>query len=265
MVDAGLMKLDKNGNFRPNDLVVLESKGKLMIIVTPPDASDKRVTWSSSNPEIADVDEVGQVTPKSVGTAIITATSVVGGFQATSKVKVINTLDPPIVYDVYDNSSEVAGKAAAGSKVIVKVGENVLGTGKTTSEGKYLITIPKQIAGTKLTVIATDDTGNMSETAELTVLDRTAPITKVVLNQDAPIGNNGFYKTDVLVKLEANDNFSKIAKIKYRINGGEWREYSNEFTLSEGIHTLRIIALMKLAMRKVSNPLPSKWIKQHLS
>ena len=90
VVDAGLMKLDELGNFYPHHLLSLEPKGKLIPIISSGYTGDNKIIWSSSNPEIAEVDEVGQVTPKSVGTAIITASSADGSSKATSEVTVID-------------------------------------------------------------------------------------------------------------------------------------------------------------------------------
>lgn len=55
-------------------LIPGESK-PLTAAVTPWNATDRTVTWSSSNPEVATVDENGNVTAKAPGTATITATS----------------------------------------------------------------------------------------------------------------------------------------------------------------------------------------------
>ena len=48
----------------------------LTAAVSPADASDKTVTWKSSNPAVATVDENGHVTPLKKGTVTISATSV---------------------------------------------------------------------------------------------------------------------------------------------------------------------------------------------
>lgn len=47
----------------------------LTATVTPEDATDKAVVWSSSAPAVASVDEEGKVTAKAEGTATITATA----------------------------------------------------------------------------------------------------------------------------------------------------------------------------------------------
>ena len=52
------------------------SGAKLTAAVSPSDATDKSVTWKSSNPAIASVDENGNVTAYKKGTVTITATSV---------------------------------------------------------------------------------------------------------------------------------------------------------------------------------------------
>ncbi len=56
--------------------------------VSPANATNKDVIWTSSNPNVATVVN-GKVTAKSVGTATITATSRIGGFTGTSEITVV--------------------------------------------------------------------------------------------------------------------------------------------------------------------------------
>ena len=61
----------------------------LTATVTPNDATDKSITWSSSNTSVASVDADGKVTAKAEGTTIITATANdVSGAQASCVVTV---------------------------------------------------------------------------------------------------------------------------------------------------------------------------------
>ena len=67
---------------------------QLEATVEPSNATNQNVTWSSSNPEIATVDEAtGLVTGVAIGTATIIATSVDGGKTATTRVEVVNSLE----------------------------------------------------------------------------------------------------------------------------------------------------------------------------
>jgi hypothetical protein len=61
----------------------------LTATVTPDDATDKSITWSSSNTSVASVDADGKVTAKAEGTATITATANDGsGVKASCEVTV---------------------------------------------------------------------------------------------------------------------------------------------------------------------------------
>ncbi|WP_146249635.1 Ig-like domain-containing protein, partial [Psychrobacillus insolitus] len=112
----------------------------------------------------------------------VTATDSAGNVSEVKEVTVKDVTAPtlPTVNEVTETSTSVIGIAEAGSTVIVKVGTTVLGTATTTTEGKYSVTIAKQKAGTKLTVIATDSAGNVSEVKEVTVKDVTAPTLPIV-------------------------------------------------------------------------------------
>lgn len=66
----------------------------LTATVLPSDASDKNVTWSSSNPNVATVSTAGNVVSKSVGTTVITVKTADGGHQASCNVIVLE----PVVY-----------------------------------------------------------------------------------------------------------------------------------------------------------------------
>lgn len=69
------------------------TKGKVIILgaqVTPFNATNKQITWSSSNNNVATVDQNGIVTAKRSGTALITATTVYGNYKAYCNVTVTN-------------------------------------------------------------------------------------------------------------------------------------------------------------------------------
>jgi uncharacterized protein YjdB len=60
----------------------------LIATVTPSDATDKTVIWTSSNPSVASVGLTGKVTAVGQGSATITATTVNGNYTATCAVTV---------------------------------------------------------------------------------------------------------------------------------------------------------------------------------
>ncbi|MBR6168482.1 Ig domain-containing protein [Candidatus Saccharibacteria bacterium] len=62
---------------------------KLEAIVSPKAASNKAVTWKSSNTSVATVTSTGTITAKGVGTATITATTNDGGKSASATVTVV--------------------------------------------------------------------------------------------------------------------------------------------------------------------------------
>lgn len=67
--------------------VTIGNTQELIVEFTPADATNKEVTWVSSKPEVASVAD-GVVTGVAAGEALITVTSVDGGFAAACKVTV---------------------------------------------------------------------------------------------------------------------------------------------------------------------------------
>lgn len=71
-----------------NQQLVKGSKIRLTPIITPNNATEKVLTWSSSNPSIATVDVTGTVTTKGVGKTTITVKTV-NGKETTIEIEVI--------------------------------------------------------------------------------------------------------------------------------------------------------------------------------
>nr|WP_315146474.1 Ig-like domain-containing protein [uncultured Flavobacterium sp.] len=73
----------------PNRAIIYSNRTlKLAATITPSNATNKKLTWSSSDPAIATVDATGLVTGISIGTSIITATSEDGGKTNTAEITV---------------------------------------------------------------------------------------------------------------------------------------------------------------------------------
>ena len=72
--------------------VLIGGTVQLTPTVLPSYAENKAVTWDSDKKDIADVSATGLVTAKAIGSAVITVTTLEGGFEATCKVDVVSEL-----------------------------------------------------------------------------------------------------------------------------------------------------------------------------
>lgn len=73
---------------RSSIIVSLNDTERLNATVTPSDATDKSVVWTSSNRNVVDVDSDGVITGRMVGTATVSARTADGGFTASCTVTV---------------------------------------------------------------------------------------------------------------------------------------------------------------------------------
>lgn len=75
-----------------NRELLVNDQLQLTATVNPGYAANKNITWTSSNPAVAEVDNSGLVTAKSAGNATITVTTADGGKTATCIVNVVAAL-----------------------------------------------------------------------------------------------------------------------------------------------------------------------------
>ncbi|SHJ54736.1 Uncharacterized conserved protein YjdB, contains Ig-like domain [Anaerobranca californiensis DSM 14826] len=138
--------------------ILLGDTQQLIANITPANASNKNVSWSSSNPSILSVDGNGNVTAKGIGEAIITVTTEDGNKKATKTITVVSEMplegikakNPSIeimLGDTFTPELEFIPKNATNKKVnwqssdsnVVKVDSNgnlfAVGVGETTVKG----------------------------------------------------------------------------------------------------------------------------------
>ena len=173
----------------------------LSATVQPENASDKSLEWTSSNENVAKVDENGKVTAIGVGEATITATAKDGsGVEASCKVTVPPQLVTRIILDKTDitlTPGEMDSLIAKVSPVLATNGEVTWSSSdenvatvehvKTEStlidlkhEGKVTAVGPGEAT---ITVTAKDDSGTTA-TCKVTVYEKTAITTQP---QDAAV------------------------------------------------------------------------------
>ena len=141
----------------------------LTATVKPSNATDKSVTWKSSNTKIATVSSKGVVTAKKGGKATITVTTNDGGFKATSTITVIVHADRiafefdeltmsdgmtdklvPVFYPKDTTDQRVTFKSSDTEKVLVQEDGTIIAL-EPTEEDKPVIVTMTAVENTKLT------------------------------------------------------------------------------------------------------------------
>jgi|GEM_PF-3405831 len=113
---------------------------QLSASVSPQNATDKTVNWSSNNSSVASVDSNGLVTGVTGGTAIITATAVNGGFSANSTVIVSESVpSSPLVIQAEDFSN--TGGTSEGFQIYNTGGITATNFNQTGDWAEYTINV----------------------------------------------------------------------------------------------------------------------------
>ncbi|WP_280166192.1 Ig-like domain-containing protein [Priestia aryabhattai] len=121
--------------------------------------------------------------------------------------------DAPSVNALGDNETSLTGVTEPNASVIAKVENEVIGTGLADEAGKFVITIAKQSADTKVSVTSKDAAENESTATVVTVTDQTppsVPIVNEVSDQDTTV--TGVTEANAAVTVKAGDaTFSAVA------------------------------------------------------
>jgi len=149
---------------------------KLTAVLAPVNATNPAVSWTSSDPAVAAVNQSGEVTPIAEGTAVITVTTADGGYTASATVTVKSTpvAAGTVIGSVYGTgNTPLAGAAVTAGGV----------TGVTYGNGDFALT--NVTAGIHtLTVTAA---GYGSHTATVNVLaGETADVGRIDLSAANP-------------------------------------------------------------------------------
>jgi uncharacterized protein YjdB len=176
-------------SFTKENVSVTEGETVLLYVsFTPNNASNKKVTWSSSDKSIATVDTKGNVTGVKTGTATITVKTVDGGKTATCKVTVSTKVIPVEgIAFTKDNVSVVEGETAL---LYVSFTPNDASNKKVTwtSSNKSVATVDTKgnvtgvKAGTATITVKTND-GGKTATCKVTVTAKSVAVSKVTLNK----------------------------------------------------------------------------------
>ncbi|MDY0236307.1 MAG: Ig-like domain-containing protein [Gudongella sp.] len=161
--------------------------GTLLETVNPANATNKTVTWSSSNEAVATVVN-GVVTPLAAGTATITVTTVDGGFTATSAVTVQAATIPVTGVTLDQATLNLTAGGATGT--LLETVNPANATNKTvtwSSSNEAVATVVNGVvtplaAGTATITVTTVD-GGFTATSAVTVQAATIPVTGVTLDQ----------------------------------------------------------------------------------
>lgn len=256
--------------------IVVGESDNLSVNYNPSYASNKEVTWESSNTEVATV-ENGKVVAKTPGNAEIKVTSKEGNYQATCKV---NVLSPPIESIKFEYEEYMASVGTTITLKTISTPENtIINDPIWTSSDETVATIVDgeltalQVGKTTITV--SDPEGKISATTEVNVIEEALMITisGYDLNFDPKIktytlkiGNEKALNIDVnrdknKVTIGGNNDLQNGSIITITINEKTKTTYviniikkkSNYIYFIVAVTILLIINIIRILLKKKKN------------
>ncbi len=196
--------------------LVAGTKGFLTATVAPANATNKTVSYTSSDSSVATVSTTGAVTAVAAGTATITATTADGSKTATCAVTVTAAPVSITINSITDkkagDSVTISGTNSLGtiSIKLIRPDTTVLYV-NTVSETNYsdTLTIPSNAAVGKYTVVAGQ--GTTTATTTFNVVSPTVSVTGVTLNKTTlslVAGTKGFLTATVAPANATNKTVS---------------------------------------------------------
>ena len=158
----------------------------LSAIITPETATNKNIIWSSSNEEVATI-ENGKVTAKKEGTATITVTTEDGNKTATCKV-IVNAKVYPVTSITIDKTSVEVKEGDEFTLIATVKPDNATNKNVTWSSSDDTVASVSNGKVTALkagmaTITAKTDDGGKTATCEVTVNAKVYPVTGVTLDK----------------------------------------------------------------------------------
>jgi uncharacterized protein YjdB len=125
-------------------LTDINQTAQLTATVVPSDATNKNVTWSSSNTSIATVSNTGLVTAKAVGQTFVTATTQEGGYSITATINVTT----PSISSLVDLGTKGAFFTYTDTKNTTNTGNSYTGRAPNDVLYKFTMVVPMEITAT---------------------------------------------------------------------------------------------------------------------
>lgn len=167
--------------------------------VAPYDADDKSISWSSSNENVASVDDNGVVTAHAVGTTTITVTTTDQGKTATCKVTVTPNMSKPVLV------SEVFKETFANVSGYLSDGFDNTGWTFTGSVGRYTY------GNNNAVKLAIGTAAGSITTPAITGLETTGTLIFKAMGYDNDERTISVSGTNCIVSPESFDNLSNSA------------------------------------------------------
>jgi len=196
---------------------------QLTATVAPANATDKNVTWTSSNTSVATVDANGIVTAISAGAADITVTTVNGGYTAKCIVAVqLAQSTPPVTNIVYAGGSTITGTGISGASITVTLPNSTTVNASVNSGGTWTVDVPSGVtlAGEQIISAVQQETGKaVSNTVSVAVRPRSEPpIVNPVYENDTTISGTGVAGDAILITSQ----YDVYTTFTYVDSGGTW-------------------------------------------
>ncbi|MCQ2183936.1 MAG: Ig-like domain-containing protein [Bacteroidales bacterium] len=159
---------------------------QLTATISPADATYPEIVWTSSDDEVATVDQSGNITARKRGKCTVTATAAVGGASSSCEVTVYSPVTGVII-DKHELELYVGDRAVMTAKVLPEDANNnrVTWTSSKTTVAKIvsatgvLTAVSAGVA--EITVKTTE--GGFTDVCTVTVIQGTQPVTGVELDK----------------------------------------------------------------------------------